>query len=84
MLSGAALRGQGVEALLDAVVDFLPPPAGDAAGALCGVVFAVTMDKTMGRGAQVRLYREAAQRAGLVVKRSLVYLFSTGNAVEIE
>ena len=28
--------------------------------------------------------REAAQRAGLVVKRSLVYLFSTGNAVEIE
>lgn len=35
-------------------------------------------------GAQVRLYREAAQRAGLVVKRSLVYLFSTGNAVEIE
>lgn len=35
-------------------------------------------------GAQVRLYREAARRAGLVVKRSLVYLFSTGNAVEIE
>ena len=61
VLSGAALRGQGVEALLDAVVDFLPPPAGDAAGALCGVVFAVTMDKTMGRGAQVRLYSGALQ-----------------------
>ena len=38
VLSGAALRGQGVEALLDAVVDFLPPPACDAAGALCGEI----------------------------------------------
>ena len=34
-------------------------------------------------GAQVRLYREAARRAGLAVKRSLVYLFSTGQCVEI-
>ena len=50
-----------MEALLDAVVDFLPAPADDAAGALCGVVFAVTMDKTMGRGAQVRLYSGALQ-----------------------
>ncbi|MGI5883906.1 MAG: UvrD-helicase domain-containing protein [Candidatus Spyradocola sp.] len=35
-------------------------------------------------GAQVRLYREAARRAGLSVKESLVYLFFTGEAVAVE
>lgn len=35
-------------------------------------------------GDQVLLYKQAAQRAGLVVKKSVVYLFYTGNMVEIE
>ena len=34
--------------------------------------------------AQVALYRKAAQLAGLKVQKSLVYLFYTGNSVEIE
>ena len=34
--------------------------------------------------AQVALYRKAAQLAGLRVQKSLVYLFYTGNSVEIE
>ncbi len=34
-------------------------------------------------GAQVRLYAEAARRAGLSVRRSVVYLFYTGGIVEI-
>ncbi len=56
VLSGAALRGLGVEALLDAVVDLLPPPCVPEGQDLCGVVFAVSPDKTMGRAAQVRLF----------------------------
>ena len=35
-------------------------------------------------GVQVALYRKAAQLAGIKVKKSVVYLFYTGQAVEIE
>lgn len=55
VLSGAALRGEGVEELLDAVLDYLPAPT-VTSNELCGVVFAVTHDKTMGRAAHVRLF----------------------------
>lgn len=55
-LAGSALKDQGVEALLDALVDFLPPPEGDPDGPLCGVVFGVEMDKTMGRAALTRMF----------------------------
>ena len=55
ILSGSALREQGVEALLDAIIHWLTPEekAGDA---LCGVVFAAQQDKMLGRGAWVRLF----------------------------
>ncbi|MGN1249015.1 MAG: GTP-binding protein [Candidatus Spyradocola sp.] len=56
VLSGAALRGEGIEDLLDAIVKYLPPPAQGQGDALCGVVFAVTPDKVMGRAAHVRLF----------------------------
>ena len=55
-LWGSALKDTGIEALLDAVVDLLPPPEGDAEGPLCGVVFGVEMDQTMGRAALTRLF----------------------------
>lgn len=54
VLTGSALRGEGIEQLLDAIVSLLPPP-GDA-GALSGVVFALAQDKLLGRGVWVRLY----------------------------
>ena len=46
--------------LLDAMVDFLPPPApqGDD---LSGVVFASTQDRVLGRGVWVRLYAGAIE-----------------------
>ncbi|MBR6668581.1 MAG: TetM/TetW/TetO/TetS family tetracycline resistance ribosomal protection protein [Clostridia bacterium] len=53
--SGSALRDEGVIPLLDAMVDFLPEPA-SAGGSLCGVVFASTQDRVLGRGVWVRLY----------------------------
>ena len=55
-LKGSALRDEGITAVLDAMVDCLPPPAGDPAAALCGVVFAARQDRMLGRGAWVRLY----------------------------
>ena len=56
VLSGSALRGEGVEALLDAVADLLPPATGEEAAPLCGVAFAAESDPVMGRGLWVRLY----------------------------
>ena len=55
VLTGSALRGQGIEALLDGILSFLPPP--DASqGALCGVAFAAASDRLLGRGLWVRLF----------------------------
>ena len=55
VLFGSALRDQGIDPLLDAILDCLPPPCGDAQE-LCGVVFAAAQDKMLGRGVWVRLY----------------------------
>ena len=54
VLTGSALRDTGVEAVLDAIVDCLP--GAKAGESLCGVVFAAEQDRTLGRGAWVRLY----------------------------
>lgn len=56
VLSGSALKDEGIEALLDAIVTFLPPPSGAAQQPLCGVVFDVEQDPVMGIGAHVRLF----------------------------
>lgn len=55
-VGGSALTGEGVTSLMDAIVDFLPPPEGNAQSPLSGVVFAVEPDPAMGRAAYVRLF----------------------------
>ncbi len=55
VLTGSALRGLGIGAVLDGILDYLPPPD-DSRENLCGVVFAVEHDRTLGRGAWVRIY----------------------------
>lgn len=55
VLQGSALRDEGVAAVLDAIVDYLPAPdAGN--GELCGVAFAAGQDRLLGRGVWMRLY----------------------------
>ncbi len=76
VLSGAALRGEGVEALLDAVVDFLPPPAGDPDGPLSGVVFAVSPDAALGRAALLRLYSGSLQNRQAVGEKKITQIRS--------
>ena len=55
ILCGSALRGEGVEALLDAVLDDLPAPDEGGDG-LCGVAFAIARDRLLGKGLWVRLF----------------------------
>ena len=55
VLQGSAARDQGLETLLDAMVDWLPPPE-PAGETLCGVIFGVESDRQLGRAAHVRLF----------------------------
>jgi len=60
--AGSALRDEGVVPLLDAMVDFLPGPEKEnGPKTLCGVVFASTQDRVLGRGVWVRLYAGALE-----------------------
>ncbi len=61
---GAALRGVGMDTLLDAIVRFLPPPR--IAEGLSGVVYKVEHDATMGKAAHVRLYGGALRNRDAV------------------
>ena len=54
-LCGSALHDRGITELLDAMIDYLPGPE-TSGEELCGVTFAVSQDKNMGRGLWTRLY----------------------------
>ena len=65
VLCGSAYRNRGVEPLLDAVVDYLPGPAGDPAADPAALVFKVHAART-GRLTYVRVY-EGTLRKGDVL-----------------
>ncbi|MFX3636490.1 MAG: GTP-binding protein [Candidatus Pristimantibacillus sp.] len=69
---GASSKGIGVTELMDAVIDYLPAPNGDADAALSGIVFKIERDKTMGRMAFVRLYE------GTMRNRDVIANFTQG------
>ena len=56
VLCGSAKNGVGVEALLDALVDYLPDAGTDTEAPVSGVVFRLDHDPRLGRVAGVRLY----------------------------
>ncbi|MGW4944756.1 elongation factor G [Actinoplanes sp. NPDC004185] len=65
VLCGAAYRDRGVEPLLDAVVDYLPAPAGDAADSLAALVFKVHTAAT-GRLTYLRIYEGTLSKGNVV------------------
>ena len=78
VLTGAALKGAGIRELLDAIVEFLPPPPANQADApLAGVVFKLDRDPAMGRVAYVRLF------AGRLRNRDTVLNATRGEEVKV-
>lgn len=55
VLSGSALKGEGVDLLLQAVVDLLPPPD-PGSETFAARIFAVSKDDKMGKIAHVRVF----------------------------
>lgn len=56
VLYGAAIKGVGIEGLLEALIEFLPPPKENKQGNLSGIVFKIEHNKAFGKLAYVRLY----------------------------
>lgn len=65
-LSGCALKGAGVPALLDLIAMAAPENKGDTQAPVSGVIFRMEHDKAMGRVSHVRLY------AGTLHNRDMV------------
>lgn len=56
LLYGAALKGIGILELLDALVEFLPPPKISGEDGLSGIIFKIEHNKVFGKMSYVRLY----------------------------
>lgn len=56
ILFGAALRGIGINELMDSMIEMLPEPKGKDKGELSGVVYKVSHNKTLGKVSYVRLF----------------------------
>jgi elongation factor G len=76
VLCGSAYRNVGVEPLLDAVVDYLPAPAGDPSADLAALVFKVHAART-GRLSFLRVYD------GTITKGDTVWDAAAGRAQRI-
>jgi ribosomal protection tetracycline resistance protein len=83
---GAALRGLGVEELMDGILRHLPPASGDPEASPSGLVFRVIHDGTNGRGAYVRLFegtlraRDAVVPGGRGAEEKIARIRSAGPA----
>lgn len=65
-LRGSALKDEGIPALLDAIIDLLPPPKASKDGRLCAILYAASQDALLGRGVHVRVFSGALQNRDAV------------------
>ena len=70
VVAGSALKGEGIDALLDMVCALAPLSTGDPDGPVAGIVFKVEHDKRLGRIAYVRLASGTLKNRDTVVNQS--------------
>ncbi|NLD88444.1 MAG: TetM/TetW/TetO/TetS family tetracycline resistance ribosomal protection protein [Clostridiales bacterium] len=56
VLSGSALKGEGIDSLVKAIKDYLPSPHENDDSEPSGIVYKLEHDKKMGRAAHVRMF----------------------------
>lgn len=71
VLFGAASKGLGIQELMNALVEYVPAPAGKPEEPLSGVVFRLERDKVMGKIAMVRLYGGRIQNRDVIRNTTL-------------
>lgn len=76
VLCGSAKCSVGVEAFADFIVEYMPSAERRATDGLCGVVFKIEHDKTLGKVSHIRLF------GGEISNRDEVEIFSPDDAVE--
>ncbi len=74
VLYGAAIKGIGIDELMEALIDFLPSPKESSEESLSGIVFKIEHSKIFGKLAYIRLY------SGELKSRDIVY--NSSKAVE--
>jgi ribosomal protection tetracycline resistance protein len=67
VLFGVSSKGLGVSELMDAIIEYLPAPSGNAEQPVSAVVFKIERDKTMGKLAYVRLYQGTIRNRDIVL-----------------
>ncbi len=63
---GSAKLGLGITGLLDAIIQHMPPPAGDPESALSALVYGIGHDKVSGKIAHVRLFSGSIRNRDVV------------------
>ena len=76
-LLASAKNGIGIEEILEAIVERMPPPKGDPEGTLEALVFDSWFDAYLGALCQVRVFN------GTVKKGDKIKIFSTGKEFEV-
>ncbi|MDD6034091.1 MAG: TetM/TetW/TetO/TetS family tetracycline resistance ribosomal protection protein [Oscillospiraceae bacterium] len=66
VLLGSAKNGVGMKELLEAVARLLPPSRGSSEGPLSGLVYRISHDPVMGKGAHLRLFSGRLQNRDAV------------------
>lgn len=77
LVYGAAAKGLGITALMDAMIEYFPRAGGDTNRPVSGIVYNIQRDKSMGRMAFVRLYE------GTIRNRDTIMNHSQGSQVKI-
>ncbi len=70
VMLGIAKVGEGIQKLLDAVLEYIPSAKTDSDSELSGLVFKLEHDKKLGRLAHIRLFK------GILKNRDTVYNYS--------
>ncbi|MEW9533866.1 GTP-binding protein [Microbispora sp. NPDC049125] len=85
---GSAITGAGVDALIAAIPELLPPAEGDAGGPLCGTVFKIERGPAREKIAYVRMFSGTVRtrdrlpaRGGEERKVTAISVFARGSAV---
>jgi GTP-binding protein LepA len=77
IIAASAKEGRGVEEILEAVVERIPPPKGDAQAALQALIFDSLFDSYRGAVAYIRVF------SGSITPGMEIQFFSTGKKFEV-